>query len=70
MCKYCNRKPVFDSAGYYETWSNKETVATGAYSSLSIGVDASGKLIILGGGDDDTEPYYPKYCPECGRKLT
>lgn len=52
MCKYCNRRPVFDSIGRYILWDNEEVAATGAYSSLSIGVDASGKLIMVGGGDD------------------
>ena len=68
-CKYCGRIPAFDSYGWFNDFDNRDTVATGAYSALYIGIDKDGRLIMQGSGDDSTEYYYPKYCPECGRKL-
>lgn len=67
-CKYCTRKPEFDTYGYFCYWDSGETVASGAYTSLSLGVDENGKMVIVAYGDDQAV-YYPSYCPACGRKL-
>ena len=31
--------------------------------------DFTNKIAIWGSGEDKTDYYYPKFCPECGRKL-
>lgn len=31
--------------------------------------DEDGKFFIIAGEEYSTLPYYPKFCPECGRKL-
>lgn len=33
------------------------------------GRDYSGNIYLVAVSEDDEERYYPKYCPECGRKL-
>lgn len=66
-CRYCSRKPVFDD-GYFNAFENEEDVGNGCYTGLTIGIDIDGNLIISACGDDRSV-YYPKYCPECGRKL-
>lgn len=69
MCKYCERKPEFDTDGSYYYWDNEDPVAWGAYSILYFGVDQDAQMYIVASGDDRTERYYPKFCPGCGRKL-
>lgn len=39
------------------------------FASLNGGRDYSGNIYLVAVGEDDEERYYPKYCPECGRKL-
>lgn len=68
-CGYCNQKPKFDSDGYYEKYWNEVEIADGAWTSLKIGVDEEGRICMRALGDGYTENYYPKYCPNCGRKL-
>ena len=37
---------------------------------INFSIQPDGKYVIWAGGDiDGTPDYYPKYCPECGRKL-
>lgn len=67
MCKYCLRKPVFYNNDFYE-WANEETIVRGDWTSLDIGVDEEGKLVLVAYGDGRAV-YHPKYCPECGRRL-
>ena len=31
--------------------------------------DSKGRLCLVACESDETSGYYPKYCPECGRKL-
>lgn len=68
MCKYCSRKPVFGYNNNFEEYQNEDSIASGAYTTLDIGVDEEGKLILIAYGDGRAV-YYPKYCPECGREL-
>lgn len=67
-CKYCERKPVFNEYGFFESCENEEIIRVGAWSCISLGVDENGELVIVAHGDGPTY-YYPKYCPECGRKV-
>lgn len=67
-CKYCSRKPELFHDGSFDEWENEETIASGSWTSMSVGVDADGRMRLVAVGDGRAE-YYPKYCPECGRKL-
>lgn len=44
-------------------------LASGGWTSLYIGIDPNGRTIMRACGDDYTDNYYPKFCPECGRDL-
>ena len=67
-CKYCSRKPETSFNGYFYDGDNEEQVASGAWTSMYIGVDERGRLRLTACGDGRAD-YFPKYCPECGRKL-
>ena len=41
----------------------------GPWITLYIGKDGYDSCYILAQGDERTEPYYPKFCPECGRPV-
>ena len=71
-CKYCNKKPKYSSNSYgYLFLDTDEEIARGewAYAALYIGVDENGNLRMFASGENDSDGYYPKFCPECGRKL-
>ena len=68
-CKYCHQKPVVESDGYFSEFDNQIMLASGGWTELYIGVTRHGETVMRACGDDYTNDYYPKYCPECGRKL-
>lgn len=39
------------------------------WAQLHYGVDRNGRLFIIAVCDDESDYYYPKHYPECGRKL-
>lgn len=59
MCDFCDAT----------IGEEEKVIASGDYSELIRFFDINGRLYLIGSGDDYTEWYYPKYCPECGRKL-
>lgn len=65
----CNLKePSVDDSSYgYETIDENE-MAVGDYTTLSMERLEDGKYLIVATGEGRAE-YFPKYCPECGRKL-
>ena len=67
-CKYCHQEPVLLDGDYYNH-ENQIVIATGPWTVLCIGVDKDGNTVMRACCDDYTDDYYPKYCPECGRKL-
>lgn len=67
-CKYCSRKPEFDRSGQFYDWDNEEEIARGPWTLMYAGVDENGDMTLVASGDGRAV-YYPKYCPECGRKL-
>ena len=67
-CKYCSRKPERDSSDMFYEWEDEETIANGQWTTMYIGVDEHGRLRLTARGDGCAD-YFPKYCPECGRKL-
>jgi len=46
-----------------------EELVPGIWTSLRHGVDNYGQFFIFAKGEEESERYYPKFCPECGRKL-
>ena len=59
MCKMCENKIK----------SQVITITNGYNTYLDVGIDENLRLYFKAIGDDETDKYYPKYCPECGRKL-
>lgn len=45
-----------------------EITASG-WTSLIRGVDQNGMVFIIAEGEDDSDRYHPRFCPECGRQL-
>lgn len=68
-CKFCHQTPDF-FGDFFEEWGpeNNINLAKGSWTSLCIGVDRDGNTVLRAFGDGIAE-YYPKFCPECGRKL-
>jgi hypothetical protein len=56
MCKFCDAKHEIE-------------IESGFNTSLLIGKDADNQIYLRACGEDYTDKYYPKYCPECGKKL-
>lgn len=68
-CKICGLKPQFYSDGTYSRYDSAIELTSGGWTNVFAAKDENNKVCIYGLGDDYTENYYPKYCPECGRKL-
>lgn len=70
-CKYCNQKPDFiDIYGTSVLISDIEIVrGEGSYASLLMGPDENSNLRMYASGENNSDDYCPKFCPECGRKL-
>ena len=68
-CKFCHME---EPGGNYE--HNGELVRTfslpddGSYHDLHMGFDRFAKVGMMA-SENYYDVYYPKYCPECGRKL-
>ena len=66
----CSIKPSIENDNYCGYGNNviDDLVCLGSELKLNFGIQHDGKYIIWATGDDDAT-YYPKFCPECGRKL-
>ena len=58
MCKLCENKP-----------KTNQIIDDGADIALNAGIDENSRLYLEAVAESYTGRYYPKYCPECGRKL-
>lgn len=67
-CKFCGQNPVIGKYGYLNT-DNEIELASGGYAVMYIGVNENGQIVMRACGEDYTDDYFPKYCPECGRDL-
>lgn len=67
-CKICSCKPSFYDEEY-SLYHSTIMLVDGGWTEVVAGKDKNNKVIICGQGDGNTRFYYPKYCPECGRKL-
>lgn len=59
MCAYCNPREM----------GSRFLVADGGYTSLYLEIIDEDRIGMYGVGDDYTDYYFPKFCPECGRRL-
>ena len=73
-CSLCSMMPfLYDEGLSGLRWSQYESskvISSGPWTWLKACKDKDNRLALYGVGDDYTELYYPKFCPECGRKLT
>lgn len=68
-CKICDIKPYIWGDGTWVLHESSLILAEGPWTTLYACKDRDGRTALYGVGDDFTDLYYPKYCPECGRKL-
>lgn len=67
MCKFCERE--YDNTYDYGYIRNQTELVSGGWTTLYIGINSDNRIVMRACGDDYTDDYYPKYCPECGRGL-
>lgn len=73
-CKLCSMKPEYTldpytgRKEYTGDWDNEFDLVSGGWTAMYGGVDSDGRIRITAVGDDRAD-YYPKFCPECGRRL-
>ena len=67
----CDIKPL-EKNGYLgygnDIIDNSTNLAYGLWTTLNLGIQHDGKYVLWACGEDRAE-YFPKYCPECGRRL-
>lgn len=67
-CRICGLRPQFHD-GVWQQYQSSLTIACGGYTAVRACKDEAGRTAIYASGDDYSELYYPRFCPECGRKL-
>ncbi len=68
MCQLCARKHDEDACFPFNR-ERRLLLAEGPWIQLKCGVDDEDHIFLIACGEDYTERYYPKFCPECGRQL-
>lgn len=68
-CSFCNVSYLWDEPLVSEREQRKDLSFDGNYVALIRGVDEDNRIFLIAQAEDDTDRYYPKFCPECGRKL-
>lgn len=72
-CPLCSIKPFFypDRIGglCWSKYESSKVLSSGPGSWLKACEDKYNRLALYAVGDEDTGLYYPKFCPECGRRL-
>lgn len=67
-CEFCNMQ--YNPDGEFEDCREQHTcIVSGGWSGLYRAVDSANQLFLFGAGDGETKPYYPNFCPNCGREL-
>ena len=72
MCNFC-RIRKYDPNNWIKNLNT--CLCDSEFTHVYIGIaypdekDKVNKIVIWGSGEDSTDYYYPKFCPECGRKL-
>lgn len=67
-CKICGQKPYF-SCGEYDQSGSQIQIAEGNWTTMYAGVDENGCVFLCALGDGYTDRWYPRFCPECGRRI-
>lgn len=68
-CKLCGGDPVFYPDGSYDWFGSSAPLEGGFMTEIRGGPDESGRFYMMAVGEDTSDRYYPKFCPECGRFL-
>ena len=72
MCNFCKIRK-YDPNNFMNNFNT--CLCNSDLTAVEIGIacpddnDSTNKIAIWGSGEDRTDYYYPKFCPECGRKL-
>ena len=67
-CKLCGLQPRFYGDGTFNRDGSVIELAVGPWTRLFAGIEEDGRIRLTAEGDYEAD-YYPKYCPECGRRL-
>lgn len=68
-CTLCGTRPKVSGTGVYVPYENRIAVSDGNWIALYFGVEEDGALFMSATEEHETDHYYPKFCPECGRQL-
>lgn len=68
-CKLCGKKPDFWGDGGYYQKGSEEMLEGGGWTALMVGAEPDGTLYLSAKGEDESDHYHPKFCPECGQQL-
>lgn len=68
-CSFCNVSYCRDASLASEREQHEDLTVDGNWVSLIRGVDENNQVFLIAQAEDCTDRYYPKFCPECGRKL-
>lgn len=69
MKKFCNFCQIEGEPPKEFKYANGLEIVNGPWIGLSRYFDVNGKPYLMATAEEDTERYYFKYCPECGRKI-
>lgn len=68
MCEFCDIKYDPSKELGFER-EQRFAVVPYCYVQLLRGIDEDGRIFMVASGEDETCYYYPKFCPDCGKKL-
>ena len=69
MCDFCDIR--YDASATLDSEREKrQSLVYGFWATLIHGIDKNNRAFIVACGDDESDYYYPKFCPECGRRLS
>lgn len=68
-CSLCGIKPSILKDGSYYQSESQILMVEGGWSALYFGAEKDGTMFMAAVGEGETDHYYPKFCPECGRQL-
>ena len=72
-CPLCSIMPYFYPDRLeglsWSKYDSSKVLSSGPWTWLKACKDKDNRLALYAVGDSDTELYYQKFCPECGRKL-
>ena len=69
-CVLCGMRPNKDRTLESDDVFNYSVIVGNHLIQLIAGIDHNGTLCLWAEGDWETDKWYPKFCPECGRELS